>query len=164
MVSEHIDTKGKKILDMCCGSKMFWFDRDNPLVMFCDIRTEDTKLCDGRDFKVSPDVIADFRNLPFADSSFDLVVFDPPHLTKVGDSSWLKMKYGRLDECNWRDDIATGFREAFRVLRSGGTLIFKWNEIQIKTGEVIKLSGRSPSFGHPSGKRSDTHWICFYKE
>ena len=117
------DTQGKPILDMCCGSKMFWFDRQNPLVVFCDIRTEDTNLCDGREFKVSPDIIADFRNLPFDDEQFNLVVFDPPHLTKAGDSSWLKIKYGKLDENTWERDLSSGFSEAFRVLRRGGTLI-----------------------------------------
>lgn len=159
-----IELDGKQILDMCCGSKMFWFDRSNPLVVFCDIRTEDTNLCDGREFKVSPDILADFRNLPFDDERFNLVVFDPPHLTKAGDSSWLKIKYGKLDEETWRDDLSLGFAEAFRVLKRGGTLIFKWNEIQIKTSEIIRLSGRSPEFGHPSGKRSDTHWLCYYKK
>lgn len=28
----------KRILDACCGSKMFWFDKNNPDVEFCDIR------------------------------------------------------------------------------------------------------------------------------
>lgn len=28
----------KPILDACCGSKMFWFDKQNPHVEFCDIR------------------------------------------------------------------------------------------------------------------------------
>ena len=28
----------KPILDVCCGSKMFYFDKDNPLVHFNDIR------------------------------------------------------------------------------------------------------------------------------
>lgn len=32
-------TKNKKILDACCGSKMFWFDKNNPNVEFCDTRT-----------------------------------------------------------------------------------------------------------------------------
>ncbi|EBW8880518.1 SAM-dependent methyltransferase, partial [Salmonella enterica subsp. enterica serovar Enteritidis] len=26
----------KTILDMCCGSRMFWFDKQNPDVLFCD--------------------------------------------------------------------------------------------------------------------------------
>lgn len=27
-----------KILDACCGSKMFWFDKENPNVTYMDIR------------------------------------------------------------------------------------------------------------------------------
>ena len=154
----------KPILDMCCGSKMFWFDKSDPRVIFCDIRTEDTNLCDGRPFKVQPDMIADFRNLPFNDEQFNLVVFDPPHLHTCGDESWLKMKYGRLDKQTYRQDLKKGFDEAWRVLRKGGSLIFKWNEVQIKTSEILEISGLTPSFGHPSGKRADTHWVCFYKD
>lgn len=152
----------KEILDMCCGSKMFWFDRADERVMFCDIRTENTTLCDGRSFVVEPDIIADFRNLPFENDTFNLVVFDPPHFVQVGETSWLKMKYGKLNKDTWRDDIRKGFEEAFRVLKTGGTLIFKWNELQVSTKEILSLAPR-PAFGHPSGKRMDTHWICFYK-
>ncbi len=28
----------KQILDACCGSRMFWFDKKNPHVEFCDNR------------------------------------------------------------------------------------------------------------------------------
>lgn len=80
----------KKILDMCCGSKMFWFDRSNPDVVFCDIRKETHVLCDGRDLEIKPDIIADFRNLPFSDKSFEHVVFDPPHLKRAGQNSWIR--------------------------------------------------------------------------
>lgn len=77
---------------------MFWFDKKNPLTLFVDIRDEEHVLCDGRDLKVHPDLIADFTNLPFPDKSFKLVVFDPPHLLKAGDNSWLAKKYGKLPE------------------------------------------------------------------
>lgn len=30
----------KKILDACCGSRMFWFDKKNPNVLFMDKRAE----------------------------------------------------------------------------------------------------------------------------
>ena len=68
----------KIILDPCCGSRMFWFDKTNPDVEFCDIRQEQHELCDGRHLEISPDRIADFTNLPFRDNQFRLVVFDPP--------------------------------------------------------------------------------------
>lgn len=74
----------KSILDMCCGSRMFWFDKADDRAVFSDIRAEQHTLCDGRSLVISPDVIADFRMLPFADSTFSVVVFDPPHLERAG--------------------------------------------------------------------------------
>lgn len=47
----------KIILDACCGSRMFWFDKENPLTLFADIRDEEHILCDGRNLKVHPDII-----------------------------------------------------------------------------------------------------------
>ncbi len=75
------------ILDMCCGSRMFWFDKQDERAVFSDIRAEQHKLCDGRSLVISPDIIADFRALPFADASFPIVVFDPPHLERVGENA-----------------------------------------------------------------------------
>ena len=50
----------KIILDACCGSRMFWFDKENPLALFADIRDEEHTLCDGRSLKVHPDIVSDF--------------------------------------------------------------------------------------------------------
>lgn len=73
---------------------------------------------------ISPDIIADFRALSFADASFSMVVLDPPHLERVGDNAWMGKKYGRLNKDAWRDDLRQRFKEAFRVLRPHGVLIF----------------------------------------
>lgn len=43
-------------------------------------------------------------------------------------------------------------------------MIFKWNETDIRVSEVLKLTAEKPVFGHISGKRSNTHWICFMKQ
>ena len=59
--------------------------------------------------------------------------------------------------------IRKGTRHCFRVLRNGGFLIFKWNETDIKVSEILKLTDQKPVFGHRSGKRNNTHWICFMK-
>jgi ubiquinone/menaquinone biosynthesis C-methylase UbiE len=152
----------KRILDACCGSKMFWFDKENDDVLFADIRNEEHELCDGRDLEIKPDMQIDFRDMPFADGSFKMVVFDPPHMNDLGESSWLAKKYGRLFP-SWKDDIAQGFSECFRVLEAGGTLIFKWNETQIKVSEILDLIDRQPLFGHKSGKQQNTHWMAFMK-
>lgn len=74
----------KPILDACCGSRMFWFDKENPLAVFMDYRDENHTLCDGRSLRVNPDVFGDFRDMPFADKTFKLVVFDPPHFFRNG--------------------------------------------------------------------------------
>lgn len=153
----------KLILDPCCGSKMFWFDKTNPNVTFTDIRTESHTLCDGRLLEIKPDIEADFRNLPFADNSFWHVVFDPPHLEKLGSSSWMAKKYGRLNP-DWESDIKQGFSECYRVLKPNGTLIFKWNENQIKVSRLIKLFGIEPLYGQMrTGKNSVTVWLAFMK-
>ena len=148
-----------KILDACCGSKMFWFDKENQDVTFMDNRELDTTLSDGRKLIVTPDILADFRNMPFEDNSFYLVVFDPPHLKTGGDKSWLIQKYGRLNK-NWPEDLKQGFNECMRVLKPNGTLIFKWNEEQIKLSEVLKCFSQQPLFGN---KRAKTHWLVFMK-
>lgn len=148
-----------KILDACCGSRMFWFDKENPDVTFMDCRQYYEELPTGHVIDVNPDVVADFRDMPFKDSEFDMVVFDPPHLIHAGESSWLAKKYGRLDEL-WPEDIRQGFAECMRVLRPAGTLIFKWNEDQVPLSEVLEAIGQQPLFGN---KRSKTHWLVFMK-
>ena len=149
-----------KILDACCGSKMFWFDKKHKETVYIDKRTLDTTLCDGRKLIVKPDVIADFRKMPFEDESFHLVVFDPPHLLKVGDKSFLGLKYGRLEQ-TWQEDIEQGLSECWRVLKPNGTMIFKWNEEQIKLPMVKELLPSDPIFGQRRGK---TVWLVFFKE
>lgn len=149
----------KTILDACCGSRMFWFDRENESTVFMDKRELEDTLCDGRTLEVKPDIVADFRDMPFEDESFHLVVFDPPHLARIGDNAWMAKKYGKLGE-NWQDDIRRGFSECFRVLKSNGTLIFKWNEEQIPLKYILELTDEKPLFGN---KRSKTHWIVFMK-
>lgn len=152
------------VLDVCCGGRMFWFDKHNPLTVFMDNRVYEDTLCDGRVFSVKPDVYGDFRNIPFDNETFNLVVFDPPHLLKAGKNSWLVKKYGRLNLDTYKDDLSQGLKECFRVLKSNGILVFKWNETDVKTSEIIKLSPLSPLFGHKSGKRSKTQWLVFIKD
>lgn len=125
----------KLILDACCGSRMFWFDKHNPLVLFVDKRSETLTAKDKdriRTIDVKPDVIADFTNLPFEDNSFYMVVFDPPYLKTLGETSWMAKKYGKLPK-DWKSLIHDGFAECMRVLKPNGTLIFKWNESEIKS-------------------------------
>lgn len=149
----------KRILDACCGSRMFWFDKECQDAVFMDNRMLQTKLCDGRNLVIQPDIVADFRAIPFEDGSFYLVVFDPPHLLHAGKNSWLAKKYGLLGE-NWREDLKQGFCECMRVLKPNGTLIFKWCEEQVATSQILSLIDYKPLFGHRRGK---TIFLVFMK-
>lgn len=149
---------------------MMWFDRTNPDVVFGDQRHEVLTLTDRshgnangvRTLRIEPDVLMDFRALPYPDGTFKLVSFDPPHLVRAGPKSWLAAKYGKLGP-NWRDDLRQGFSECFRVLDDDGVLIFKWCEAQVKVRDVLALTPITPLFGHPTGRKGLTHWLVFMK-
>lgn len=156
-------TGGKKIiLDACCGSRMMWFDKHHPLAIYMDIRSENHTLCDGRSLEVHPDIIADFTSMPFSDESFRLVVFDPPHLSMLGKSSYIAKKYGVLSPA-WEAELKAGFNECMRVLEPFGILIFKWNETQISVKKILSVFGQKPLFGHPTARHGKTMWMCFIK-
>jgi hypothetical protein len=150
------------ILDPCCGSKMFYFDKENKDIIFADVRKENHTLCDGRALEINPDVIMDFTKMDFPDKRFKLVVFDPPHLTSLGKNSWMALKYGVLGD-NWCDVIRDGFNECWRVLDINGTLIFKWSDVDIKVAEVLKVIKQRPLFGHRTMINNRTIWLCFMK-
>lgn len=158
------------ILDVTCGTRSMWFDRDHPEVVYGDYRREtlvfsDRSHCstDGkRTLIINPQVRLDFRRLPFRDETFYLIVFDPPHLKQAGPRSWMAGRYGKLQE-SWRVDLANGFRECFRVLRPHGTLVFKWAETQVKLSEILELLPMKPLFGNRAGRKAGTHWLVFLK-
>ena len=141
---------------------MFWFDKNNPNVLFCDNRQLEVIANDGRVFEVKPDVLCDFTDLPFPDGSFVHVVFDPPQLLYAGRGGQMELHYTRLPR-DWHPVIKKGFDECWRVLKNFGTLIFKWSEHDIPLKKVLDVIGREPLYGHKSGKRSMTHWMCFVK-
>ena len=156
------------VLDACCGSRMFWFDRKDSRATFVDKRRERHTLPDisskggSRELVIDPDHLADFTDLPFPDDTFALVVFDPPHLATAGKNGWQAKKYGRLNG-NWREMLRQGFAECFRVLKPYGTLIFKWNEHEIPVSKILALTPEKPLFGNRCGKTAKTHWIVFAK-
>jgi SAM-dependent methyltransferase len=158
----------KHVLDACCGSRMFWFNRIDPRCVFVDKRSESHQLTDSsskggtRSLIIAPDIQADFTELPFESETFSLVVFDPPHLVRNGKKSWLAKKYGKL-EGDWRGELTAGFSECFRVLRSGGTLVFKWNENDVPVSQILVLTPERPLFGNRCGKSAKSHWIVFLK-
>ncbi len=158
-----VESSLPSVLDVCCGSKMFWFNKADQRALFLDKRRE--VLIDNTGKKpvnivINPDIISDFKSIPFPDCAFPLVVFDPPH-TFCGPNGRTIKKYGTLPK-GWREEISHGFSECFRVLMPLGTLVFKWNEHRVKLSTVLGLTDQSPLFGQRVGN-TKTHWIVFQK-
>ena len=159
-----------EILDACCGGRMWWWEKQHPLAVYMDVR-EAPKGCVGEltgrpewnpNFEVAPTCKGDFRNMPFADESFQLVLFDPPHVIreKQPPEGINGLKYGALNKATWRADLRRGFDECWRVLRPGGTLVFKWAGT-LKDVEVYFPA--TPTVGTRSPRKSQTWWLIFYK-
>lgn len=149
----------KKILDVCCGGRMFWFDKKHPDAIYMDKRKGAFISTNGYENVVNPDIQASFTNIPFSDETFSLVVFDPPHRTDLGNNSWMQNQYGKLFP-GWEEELKSGFSECFRVLKTGGVLVFKWNEKNIKLKRILELTEQKPLFGHSKGQ---TIWMTFMK-
>lgn len=148
------------ILDACCGSRMFWYDKAEKHTTYMDVREYHEILPTGHVINIAPDVQGDFRCMPFENESFDLVVFDPPHLLRAGKNSWLAKKYGLLPK-DWQPYLKQGYKECQRVLRQSGTILFKWNSEQITFKEVLSVIGDTPILGD---RRSKTRWSIFIKK
>ena len=154
----------KTVLDPASSMRSFYFNKTDERVVFGDIREDETHLLtNGQTITIKPDEVMDFRAIPYPDESFQMVVFDPPHRIKLTAESDFIKKYGSLERESWQDDLAKGFSECFRVLKTNGTLVFKWSEVSIKLTEVLALTDQKPILGHPSGKRMGTHWVLFIK-
>ena len=149
-------------LDVACGARSFYFDKQDARVLKCDAHPRHPVLLNGRTLDVSPDMVADFRELPFPDKSFHLVIFDPPHL--IGKRGWRSDYYGSLDSHTWRDDLSKGFNECLRVLKPYGVLVFKWCECDIPLKDVLALCPAKPIIGNRRPKASKTHWVLFMRE
>lgn len=155
------------ILDVCCGPKHMWFDKNHPNAIYGDIRQEThtyhSDKWGDQTWTIDPDILYNFMALPFQNNVFSLIVFDPPHLQRLGETSFMAKKYGRLT-LGWEEQIHAGFKECFRVLKPAGTLIFKWNETDFSVKKIIEVLGHQPLFGNHSGKFLKSHWLAFIKE
>ncbi len=159
--------KDKFILDACCGPRFMWFNKKHPNTIYIDIRKEKKGFIEARpECEINPDMIADFRDLPFPDKRFKLVVWDPPHIIRKNYAKHdMTLKYGILDKESWPDDYKRGFNEIWRVLEDYGVLIFKFNDNTIKFEKVLKLFPVDPLFGNTisASKNSTTKWFTFMK-
>ena len=157
-------TEQKFILDATCGFRMMWVNKHDPNTLYLDNRAE-----------VEPDQLGDFRHLDYADETFRLIVFDPPHLIRNSPSTGgdLLMQFGCLRPSTWESDLKQGFNELWRVLKPYGILIFKWNNGSLSSDKVISLAPEKPLFYQVSSSKPNTKdknnriktlWFCFMKK
>jgi len=165
------------ILDATCGGRSIWCDgnKDREDTLYIDIREQDDPehiemgQDRGRTYTVEPDEIQDFRDLPYPDGSFHLIVWDPPHLTRENGMQHLNgimvRKYGALHAETWQADLRKGFEELWRVLKPNGTLCFKFADDAADFEEVLDLFPVAPLFGTTTNQnRTDTRWFVFMKQ
>ena len=142
-----------KILDATAGARAVWFDKTYPDATFIDVRP------DG----ASGNVLMDCRHTTFPDGTFDLVVFDPPHMT-CGPQSTMAERYGHFLTSEIRDLVRDAFSEFHRLLRPDGLVAFKWNDHDTGLDRVLALvRGFDRLVGVPTAMRtkhsSTTYWV-----
>lgn len=95
----NIETEDKFILDACCGGRQIWFQKEQENTIFMDIRQEAKGTIKLQpNWSCEPNVIGDYRDMPFKDNSFKLIVWDIPHKIKQ-DRGIIEQKYGHQGIC-----------------------------------------------------------------
>jgi SAM-dependent methyltransferase len=111
------------------------------------------------DKKHKPDVVGDNRDMPFEDGSFDVIVYDPPHIPNLGKDGvkdfatrfGLNLKSTSMNgkDCNLNYLFPPFVKEAWRVLKPKGVLLckiadyvhghrFQWAHIElVKAAEAV---------------------------
>lgn len=112
---------GASVLDVTANERRMWRGVDWPSVTFGDI-----------DPGMEPGIIADFRAIPVPDASFDVIVFDPPHLPAAAASPQSDQQFARrygLAHAPHANNISAYFpeflAEAHRILRPEGLIFAK---------------------------------------
>lgn len=113
--------KPKRILDATVNGGRFWRDSKRPVI--------------GLDIEPShrPQIVADNTRMPFKDGSFDVVVYDPPHIPNQGKDKQkdFHVRFGLGDRSpkemgyTFTHTYPPFVKEAHRVLRREGVLFCK---------------------------------------
>jgi len=123
-------------LDCTYGEGVFW-KKWRPTTLVCSDLTPKGDAMLARHF--GGFMRADFTCLPFADNTFQAVVFDPPYrLNGTPDRDFMDYRYGIGAPARWQDRmqlIYDGLRECVRVTVPGGFLLAKCQN-QVCSGKV----------------------------
>jgi hypothetical protein len=121
MLEFYPHKKPRKILDATVNAGRFWIGSTRP-VTGMDI-----------DPKHKPDVVGDNTHMPFKDESFDVIVYDPPHIPNQGRDN--RKDFNKRFGLVLKSSIEQGYnfshmfppfcKEAYRVLRKQGILLCK---------------------------------------
>jgi len=81
-------------------------------------------------------------------------------------TGYIHKSYGALKAETWQHDLKKGFEELFRVLETGGTLVFKFADRNVHFKEVLDLAPINPLFGTMTRKSSkcENRWFVFQKK
>jgi len=161
-----------KILDATAGFRGIWYQKNHPFVTFMDKREKQMlesnhPIGKKRRFKINPDVVSEWKDAPFPDNHFDMIIFDPPHLIwkREKKESSLDKEYGYFYENTWKQEMQEGINKLFQILKPEGIFIFKWCEQKINVNDVLKLFPYKPLFGSNTKSKGHTanYWIVFIK-
>ena len=166
-----------KILDATCGFKGIWFQKNHPLVTFMDKRNgkyyfitpSGKKKCT----KVNPDIVSEWKDAPFPDNYFDIVLASHV-LEHVEDDRKAMREVHRILKPDgilllttpyetWEQELKVGIKKLFKILKPEGTFILKWNECNKPINKIIKLFPYQPLFGTRTGLNNKNIWLVFLK-
>jgi hypothetical protein len=127
---------GLVVLDCTYGRGGFWskVDTSRFTLLGSDLHIDPTLVAQVPLWsqQVPSFVVADFRCLPFAAGSIDVVVFDPPYMHNPGQGLDMNTRYrnhqttqGMYHADILRELYCRGIQEAWRVLKAGGLLLCK---------------------------------------
>ena len=126
----------KPILDATAGNRAYRKNKNPPHTVFMD-----------KEIGLSrpPDILGDWKNLPFRDNVFQHVEFDPPH-SKFGLNSihMNPLGHGQKGGGTWWGSLETGWYGVFykaqkEFARVSDRLCFKWNTTSHALDKVLKV-------------------------